>query len=765
LPTPDQILEELADKVAAQIDRLAPVAFDNAYREMVRYHRFLLALNASRTPDGGLVNYAEVPGYGWQAPHRDWIHQYARLYERAAGRIPDEPRFIRTLARTSIHLLPSPGDPELPASILNAILDLGPMMMHRLEAWVTKRTTIEAPSEGAAEPRLALAGSDAKAYANILPDIIGAWESLLQNAPSLYKWRGQAEETDAERWSAFRASWPFLWQHLSNTAYCLAVGVWNEDEVGAALFREALVRWPRTLGKVDGAELRWRRLLFPDILNLDWSEASRRAAHLGYETLPAPAPDELFASVLRGVHDDVVLLTAALMLFWTINKKQSSDLGGQTAKALLLRQDASEQRHSVMTQKPEFHSLFSDILRTEIAGQRFDDKLYGAELDRLVQTLDNMTERRVVPGRVYIPSTLHERDDLLLALVAILAATTPNEGDDGAVQRVAELAQHEEVLPQGDRTLRNVVDELARFRSALEETRSEIGRGVALLAQDRDADRVIARLREIFSSAEAAIEAKRLERLKVRPVDPGKLERIRSKIEAALLKEPAEVPFFRSVQIERGGPAMAAEWTAAVFSGIEKAHLVEPPLASPISNFEESFVSGSQRVAERGAWIAFVARPRTQVEIATNPDQATFWRDIAALVEQVGPEPILVVSHSIGFRRWHRLQYGPEEIRPHLRIEQRPRDERGSGYIATIEGVDVFQDEPTPGVSWLFSARALQCIQYAELNKPGSYVEVAYELGEEMKGTLRVRFRQSFAWSNTPTFEIRSPVPDDHSGG
>ena len=90
LPTPDQILEELADKTAAQIDRLAPVAFDSAFREVMRYHRFLLALNAARTPDGSPFNYAEVAGDGWQAPHRDWIRQYVRLFERAADRIPDE---------------------------------------------------------------------------------------------------------------------------------------------------------------------------------------------------------------------------------------------------------------------------------------------------------------------------------------------------------------------------------------------------------------------------------------------------------------------------------------------------------------------------------------------------------------------------------------------------------------------------------------------------------------------------------------------------
>ncbi len=71
LPQPEEILEELADKTAAQIQRLAPVAFNSAFREMTRYHRFLLALSASRTPDGAAFNFAEVAGNAWHAPH--WI--------------------------------------------------------------------------------------------------------------------------------------------------------------------------------------------------------------------------------------------------------------------------------------------------------------------------------------------------------------------------------------------------------------------------------------------------------------------------------------------------------------------------------------------------------------------------------------------------------------------------------------------------------------------------------------------------------------------
>ena len=177
----------------------------------------------------------------------------------------------------------------------------------------------------------------------MLPALVGAWEGLLKRAPLVYGWREEATQADADRWSVFRASWPFLWQHLSNTAHCLAVAVWNEDETGAALFREALVRWPQTLGELDHAELRWRRLLFPDVLNQEWPEASASAAPLCYEYLPAPTPNQLFGSVLRGAHDDAVLLAAALLLVWTINDKQASDIGGRTARSLLGREDAEEE--------------------------------------------------------------------------------------------------------------------------------------------------------------------------------------------------------------------------------------------------------------------------------------------------------------------------------------------------------------------------------------------------------------------------------------
>jgi hypothetical protein len=763
LPSPDDIFEELSDKTALQIDRLAPVAFDNAFREMVRYHRFLLALNASRTPEGVAFSYAEVTGDAWNAPHRQWIGQYRRLFERAMDRLPDDDHFIRSLSYAPNKLLPGPSDPELSSNVLAGILGLVTIMIHRIEAWVTKRTTVTVPEGEPAEPRLALAGSDAKAYANILHEIVGGWENVLQQAPLIYRWPERGNLDAAKIWSAFRASWPFLRQHLSNTAYCLAAAVWNEDETAGALFRQSLVRWRNSLSYrlEDPADLRWRRLLFPSILNLDWPEASDHASKLAYDYMPAPTPGQLFASVLDGAHEDAVLLTAALLLFWTIEKKQATDIGGRNASVLLRGEDDDVDAHSPRRQLG-FRSLFLDFIRLELAGERFRDGTYAAELDALIQVLDNMTERRVVPGRIFTPSTLRDRDDLLQSFVAMLAATTPDDGDDGLLERVTELAREEEVLPEGDRSLRNVVHQLGRLSTILEQPGPQLARGLQLLAPGRDAEAITRRLRQIVDAAKTAIEEQRLERLKARPVDPAKLERIRTKLETALLNEPSETPFFRNVLVGHASPGEEVVWRDIKFNGIPKAQLTEPPMEASSTHFEEMFVSRSRELAGRYAWEAFSRRSRIQVKTDASLDDESFWRWMKPLVAQVGSDPMLVLSQTAEGRAVRRIMRAAPADRPPLKMERRPRTDSRGSYIGTVDGVDVFAAAFSPGVAWLFSGKALRSIRYAAVEGSAHFVSVDFELGEQMTGTLRVRARQHFDWSNAPIFEIKFQKPEEN---
>jgi hypothetical protein len=71
-----------------------------------------------------------------------------------------------------------------------------------------------------------------------------------------------------------------------------------------------------------------------------------------------------------------------------------------------------------------------------------------------------------------------------------------------------------------------------------------------------------------------------------------------------------------------------------------------------------------------------------------------------------------------------------------------------------VEGLDVYTTQLPAERSWLFSKTTLRSVSYARLQS-GNFVDVVFEEGEDSrKSRLRVRFRQSTAWNDTPIIEI-----------
>lgn len=496
-------------------------------------------------------------------------------------------------------------------------------------------------------------------------------------------------------------------------------------------------------------------------MQMDWPAASGHAAPFAHEYMQPLTTDQVFSNMIRGAHDDVILLTAGLLLFWSMNEKQTSNIGGQTAWALLKHESGSEHRNQSVGDSVRLQSLFLDFLRIEMSGNRHTDGSYAAELDKLVESLDRMTERRVVPGRIYTPSTLYGRDGILMPLAAVLAAVTPENGDDGVSRHITEIAEEDEVLPGGDRSLRRIIRVLKSVQSILEEPSLQLEGGVSALKPELATREAIDRLHTIVEEAIISIETKRRGRLQERPVDPAKLERIRSAVEAALLNEAAEVPFFRDARIEQAPHNADADPSEITFLKIDKAQMVDPIMESSISNFDDRFIRETQQKAGRYAWDAFKRRPRMQTGVSASVEEDAFWKQIAGHIEQVGPDPILVISQSAEGRALrNRLDQGTENL-PYLRIERRPRDDVGGSYIATVEGVDVFGADFSAGVGLLFSGQMLQQIRYAELDTSGRYVDIAFELKDEEKVDLRFGFRQQFVWNDRPIFEIKGPDAEE----
>lgn len=761
LPDPKEILEELVDRAALQIDRRAPVSFDAALDELTRYHRFLLSIYASQLPNGKPFNYAAVPGEAWRAPHNEWISQYRRLFERAANRIGDDTDFIEKLAYAPLRLLPSSTDPRMADEVLVAIVDLGRILIHQLEAWFTKRTVVETTSNSAAKPRLALAGSDARSYSNLLPSVVGAWESLLQMAPNIYRWRDDPKQPQDERWASLRESWPFLWQHLRNTAYMLAVSVWNEDESGAKLFRDALVRWPQALSHHfnDHSYFPERQLLFPDILTCELTAARERVKPILPQFMPTPSPDELFKTALTGAHNDVLLLTAALLLSWSTYQKQVSDIGARTASALLRREvEDKDEETNELGGDMSSDSLVMDIVRLEIADDQASDTNYGGMLDKLVESLDNMTERRVVPGRIFAPSTLHDRRELRLPLLAMLLAGAP-EKDNALVNRIRWLARNEPALPHGDRSLRDIVQGADRFQKMLETPPPALERGLTLLGFEGDRAEASARVASIITASVQAIEAERTARLREQAIDCKIICDIGDAAEHSMISPPGGVPFFRGFAIETTPGHEDGQVYKCSLDGLSKAQFVDPPMESGALRPSDIAQFVTEAAGEH-AWGQFTLQPRENVTVPSRIEEPDFWNRVKVLAADVGAEPLLIISRSAEGRTLKKLIFRQGNASP-LTIERKSNSVARDGYIATIEGIDVHGADFPPGKAWLFSPYLLQSLQYPTTDEDRHFVRVSFQPGEDLTGPLVIEFKQHVVWSDWPIYEINCEDPDE----
>lgn len=761
LPSPEAILEELADKTAAQIDRLAPVAFEAALKEMQRYHRFLLSLNATRDTEGKVSNYASIQTDLWRAPHQEWIAQYRRLFERAANRIGEDSSFISKLAYVPLGLLPGKNDVEFPEDVIRSILDLGPILIHRLEAWVTKRSVLETPPGEAATPRVALAGSDAKAYANVLPEILGAWEALLTVVPSLYQWSDEQKENDAVRWDALRASWPFLSQHLRHTANMFATAVWNEDDVGSRFFRDALVLWPERLRHEIGDYdyFPQRRRLFPDLFSQSWVDATASIKPLLPQYMDSLGADELFSATLLGAYDDVLLLTSTLLLSWSMDQKQASDIASRRAAELVRHEVTERDGSSGGPATWSFRSLIMQLLRLETAGERFQKSTYGSSLDHFVETLDNMTERRVVPGRIFTPSTSHGRDDLNTSLLAMVVCAAPADGDDSVVQRIKELAEDAATLPEGDGTLRDILHRLSWFRTSLETPPPVLERGVKLVKPDKDFESARRAVLAIIASSIGVIEHVRKERLRQLPVDDTKLEALRDAVQSKLQVVPGGVPIFRGFEIEKTTKLSGIESEALRTGNLSKAQFVEPPMEPPSLNFTEVYVDVVKGYVGHRIWKLFADRSKIAVSVASRINEPAYWQEVAKLASDVGAEPVLVVSRAAEGRALRQFVHRPAAVKSPLKVERKNREDTDlNTYIATVDGIEVHGTNLPPGSAWLFSTHLLKSVRYLD-DGNGNFVRLEFVLEEGFNGALIAEFKQEVVWESWVVYEINYEDP------
>jgi hypothetical protein len=184
-------------------------------------------------------------------------------------------------------------------------------------------------------------------------------------------------------------------------------------------------------------------------------------------------------------------------------------------------------------------------------------------------------------------------------------------------------------------------------------------------------------------------------------------------------------------------------------------------MENPVSNQDEHLAGLVTDYATRLLLAEFAQRPLETVAIDAALETPQFWRAIGELIEQVGEQPVLVVSPQTRGRLLRRFVYGRNDAPPGLNIRTDRRAVTGGTYVATINDVDIFAGHLPIGHAQLFSARALREIEFSQTANGAPLVVVDYEPSSETSGAIKATFRVEASWSPAPRFNLQLDDPDD----
>lgn len=578
--SPSDILEELADRVVVQIDRHAVTGFDHALREMREFHQFLLSAYTIVNSQGVATSYA---AYGSiSAEHSNWVREYRRPFEHAVAILAREDSFIGSLAHMAVNLIPDRKD-NVPPWIVAGLFEFPQYMVHRIGHWLTDQraprgTGLRALVPGALPPQIS------KAYRSVALRIVGANESALQ-AGARYAKVPDGED-EAAAWGVLTRSWPILFKHLESTAYLIAAAHWHEDEIGAELYAESLLRWRETLGDLgenDSLHVLRSDLLSSNLVDCDWQEADALAsALLLHPRFREALPTTVFSAIVANLHADIRVVTALVLAGWV--GAPAAIYGANVAAVRLTTCIAPREGSAIL-------DLVRTFVRLRISEWSNGESGYVSGLDSLVRSLDGMIEGEKVPGRVYSVETRFRVGSLASDWFALAAALGDAPGFAAVESWPGGLGDDATAAWLGDETLWQLHDWLIRTASSWTEpvSRHALSASIAMLRTSQMPEPAGDAFHAVLIAAAAAIQAHRIRRLVALPIAPDAVSELRHAANTALRDLVARVGIFPTAQLRfangKKGPAVLT------MTGIDKSLLVAAEVKKNDANFPDRFAN------------------------------------------------------------------------------------------------------------------------------------------------------------------------------
>ena len=626
--TPGVVLEELADRVIVQMDRLAVTGFREALSEMIDFHRFLLAAHSIRKPDG-TVESLSAYGY-WASEHETWLREYGRLFERAAAHLEEEDSFLASLAHVAQRLLPKEGD-ILPPWVIAASFELPQYMVHRLGAWSLRKRGGGTTATG---ERALLDVPAARAYKDVLFRIAGAHEASLQSA-----WRHGGNTDDLEddaAWALIAQRWPLLASHLKSSAYLVVAAHHHGDDIAIERYIDLLLHWNAALHatdtEADGHAQIHTDLILSDLFNNDWMQTQALTTPMKrFANLPFPSPLQVASVTLANLYADVRLLTALLLMRWASGAAPVSHCAN-SARRLVNGPDQSQDGPAPRLTPLEMVKIYVRLRLPELTNR---ESGYRDHLDTMVRQMDAMREDPQVTGRIHAVGSIFSFSALTGEWLSLVAAHADGADLDRIIQWLTRLGEDMWADHMGDATQDHLISWLDRIADLFDDERgkAEIRTQITAWADNIDPDPAAEALQGALRAAALNLRHHRDRRIVEAAIDPAVIADLEAKVSQALSGISRSIPFFVTVV-----PA----WEAG-----------EPPMLYQGRHFEKrSLIAAFQHDQARGEEIRLcrevVSAARAEImqgfaALAREPDEAGDAEELFARLRSAS-EPMIAAG-------------------------------------------------------------------------------------------------------------------------
>lgn len=770
MPSPDEILEALAAQAVEYANAGAVPSFEEAIIELTNQHRFLLDLCAAEDAFGEPISFAEISGSEWWRPYQEWIRIYRRVFGAAVNKLDDAPELNRQALRVMMRLLPNSTTITPSPRVMASTTDLGPAYLHQLMNWLGNLDQSHLTEGPSSLGRTLINPGKIKTYSSALRDYVGNWESLVSFSSIAFQLDETQGDSDQEIWVKCRRAWPYIWSHLANTAYGLALTIWNDDQTGAATLYDSLIRWPKTVDHAiqsfQDSSIK-RSLLTVDLLNEDWNNARDIAASHLLGRSHYLEPKSLYFDLLINAHSDLLFAMAALLLRWTERADFStSRLPSHVAAQLISgsRELPLENRETSLSVYSFDRNVFA-LMRSLNISQREYSIRFTKMLDKCMRQMDNLSEVDVVPGRVFTPQTIHETSELMAEMARILIATGPQ--NDSRRKVSSSLIQFTSVDPElkdYDNIARRIADRYDQLSQAIEKIAPANDITLNFLSKTFNRkphqDETLNRVR----IAKAKIESHHAQVLDSLRTDETAFDEYRIAFWDEIKRLPDSMAYFDDFDIELDDLSPDAIPVSARFGGLHKGEFTSPKrMESPPKAIEYS-ASSFSKLINTIIWRRFRQKDRDELSTSAQAVDAEFWRRIDEVIEHVGPDPILLLraGPETAFF-FDALNKGKQEFEnAQIQVDQTSRERLG--YVATINHIAVCASQLEAGVALLFSSRALKKMTIQEYSSSLPELRFKFSLDAENKapgvGTLECASEFELEWRDYRAYEIAfTPSP------